>query len=166
MSRLALVLDQIQTARRYTVQLLDHIPPREWFLQPGGAPTHVAWQVGHLAMAQYRLALERIRGSRPDDELLIPAVVLEKYGRNSIPDPDPSRNLSPGELRSCFDRVHAQVLLESEAWQDADLDAPALKPHQLFETKLGALLWCVRHEMMHAGQIGLLRRLAGAPPLW
>ena len=33
-------------------------------------------------------------------------------------------------------------------------------------TKLKALLWCAQHEMSHAGQIGLLRRHLGFPPMW
>ncbi len=33
-------------------------------------------------------------------------------------------------------------------------------------TKLRALLWCAHHEMLHAGQIGLLRRHLGYSPMW
>ena len=40
------------------------------------------------------------------------------------------------------------------------------KPHSLFETKMGALYWSARHEMLHAGQIGLLKRLVGIPAAW
>ena len=41
--------------------------PAEWFRQPTEGVTHIAWQVGHLALAEYWLTLERIRGRRPDD---------------------------------------------------------------------------------------------------
>ena len=34
-------------------------------------------------------------------------------------------------------------------------------PHQFATTKLRALLWCAQHEMLHAGQIGMLRRYLG-----
>jgi len=29
-----------------------------------------------------------------------------------------------------------------------------------------ALFWCAHHEMIHAGQVALRRRLLGQPPLW
>ena len=29
-----------------------------------------------------------------------------------------------------------------------------------------SLLWCAHHEMVHAGQIGLLRRYLGFAPVW
>ena len=42
-----------------------------------------------------------------------------------------------------------------------ELDEPVDEPYALFPTKLGGLYFCAAHEMMHAGQIGLLRRLLG-----
>jgi signal peptidase I len=42
---------------------------------------------------------------------------------------------------------------------------PVDEPYAAFATKLGALLFCPAHEMLHAGQIGLLRRLLDKPPL-
>jgi len=49
---------------------------------------------------------------------------------------------------------------------ETEWDAPAVKPHPLFKTKLESLFWCAHHEMLHAGQIGLVRRLLGEAPLW
>jgi hypothetical protein len=65
MSRLQLAIEQIAFARNYTIRLLDQTEAADWFRQPPGGITHIAWQVGHLAIAQYRLALERIRGPQP-----------------------------------------------------------------------------------------------------
>jgi hypothetical protein len=38
-------------------------------------------------------------------------------------------------------------------------------PFAGFPTKFGSLLFCSHHEMLHAGQIGLLRRLTGKLPI-
>jgi hypothetical protein len=65
-----------------------------------------------------------------------------------------------------FDRVHEQVLRDLPGLADQDLDAPPPKPHRLCGTKRVVLFWCSQHEMLHAGQIGLLRLLLGHPPLW
>ena len=67
MSRLHLAIEQIAFARQYTLRLLGDLAGDDWFRIPPGGVTHVAWQVGHLAMAQYRLCLERVRGARPDE---------------------------------------------------------------------------------------------------
>lgn len=166
MSDLRLALDQIAFARRYTVALLDAIGPGDWFRMPAEGVTHVAWQVGHLAFAQYRLALERVRGRRPGDDELIPPAFFVLFGRDSVPQPDPDKYPTPAEVRAVFDRVHERVLSDLAGHPEADLDSPPLAPHALARTKREVLFWCGQHEFLHAGQIGLLRRLLGYPPMW
>jgi len=166
MSTLQAALAQIAFARKYTIKLLDQVDPKEWFRQPTEGVSHIAWQVGHLAMGQYRLALERVRGRQPGDERLISDSFLLQFGRDSVPDPDPSKNPSLEEIRHAFDAVHRQALHELFNLTEAELQEPPVKPHPLFTTKLGGLFWCGQHELIHAGQIGLLRRLLGHKPLW
>jgi hypothetical protein len=117
-------------------------------------------------MAEYRFALARIRGQRPEDEEVISESFQKQFLRDSTPDPDPLHNPSPDEIRTVLDRVHQRVLLELPLLADEMLDRPPRMPHPLFDTKLGSLLWCAQHEMLHAGQIGLLRRLLGHSALW
>jgi DinB superfamily len=168
MSRLQIAIEQLIFARTYTLRMLDAIDPADWFRMPHEGVTHVAWQVGHLAMAEYRLALERLRGARPDDANLISESFLNHFGRDSIAvvEPNPAKNPTPAEIRLVFDRVHEQTLRELRDFSEGDLDTPPLKPHPLCKTKFECLRWCSHHEMIHTGQIGLLRRLLGAKPLW
>ena len=70
-TRLELAREQIVFARNYTLRFLYQLPDDDWFRQPPGGVKHIAWQVGHLAMAEYRLAIERIRGRLAEDEDLI-----------------------------------------------------------------------------------------------
>src|SRR5215471_11039927 len=81
MSTVKLAAEQFAFARAYTVRLLDSVAPDDWFREPPGGVSTIAWQVGHLAMAEYRLALERIRGRRPEDESLIPDEFLRHFAR-------------------------------------------------------------------------------------
>ena len=162
MTRLELAVEQIVFARNYTIELLDQTPVAEWFRQPPGGVSHVGWQVGHLAYAEYRLALWRIRGAQPQDCELISEAHRGLFGYESVPDPDPAKYPSPADLRAVFDRV----LREVRGLDEGELDQPIPHPHPFAPTKLKALLWCARHEMLHAGQIGLLRRHLGYPPMW
>lgn len=166
MSRLRILIDQIAFARGYTEQILDTIAADAWFQQPPGGVTHIAWQVGHLAMAEYRLALERLRPRTAADETLISDEFLAKFARDSAPDPERTTYPPIEEIRAVFQRVHEQTLRELATFPEADLDAPVLKPHRFVKTKAWALIWTAHHEMIHAGQIGLLRRLLGEKPIW
>ena len=166
MSRLVQAVDQIVQARKYTLWLLENIDPKDWFRPAPANLTHIAWQVGHLAMAEYRLALDRMRGIKPEDAQIISAAFLKQFGKDSVPDMTPAKYPGVEEIKTVLNRVHQQTLHEMKTLPEQELDAPPLKPHPLFTTKLGSLFWCARHEMLHAGQIGLLRRLLGYKPIW
>lgn len=163
--RLQQALDQIRSARAYTLEMLADLQPQDWFAMPDGV-THIAWQIGHLAMAQYRLCLDRIRGERESDGRLISLAMLTIFGKGSTPHADSGKYPPITEIREALQRVYAASIEECSRIEDAELDRPPLKPHRLFDTKLGSLLWCTRHEMVHAGQIALLRRMIGRKPLW
>jgi hypothetical protein len=166
MSRLQLAIDQIQFARNYTIRLAESVKVEDWFRQPPAGVSHIGWQVGHLAFAEYRMALWRVRGSQPQDEHLLSDNFVRLFGANSVPDPDSARYPAPIEIRAVLDKVHEQVLRELPGLADAELDQPVPHPHRFANTKLLALMWCSHHEMVHAGQIGLLRRQLGYPPMW
>ncbi len=160
------VFNQIRTARLYTKDLLGHIDQKDWFRQPTEGVTHVAWQVGHLAVAQYGLGLKRVRGEKPEDADLVPADFRRLFGKGSNPTFDPSDYPTPKEILAVLDRVHEQVLKEADALPQETLqELTGDPPHPMFKTKLGALLWSAQHEFIHAGQLAPLRRLFGEEPL-
>lgn len=156
---------QLEFARNYTKTLLADVAPGEWFTTPAGCQTHLGWQVGHLAMAEYGLALFRQRGRADDDGELMSGAFRKQFSKGSVPNPDPASNPSPEEILAVFDRVHERALREIPTFPLAGLEEKIPEPHAAFDTKLGALLFCAQHEMLHAGQIGLLRRLLGKAPI-
>ena len=166
MSRIQSAIDQICRARKYTEDLLNHIEPADWFRQPHEGVTHIGWQVGHLAVAEYGLGLRRVRGAQPEDGQMISESFQAHFGKGSIPSPDASQYPPPETIRRVFENVHRRVIEELNGFADAVADQPvAPPPHPMFKTKLDALHFCAQHEFIHAGQIALLRRLLGQPPL-
>ncbi len=162
---LSLALQQIEFARNYMLTLLVDIDEADWFRLPDGCPTHLAWQLGHLAMAEYGLCLYRQRGREPIDRELMPGDFRKKFSRGSAVESDASQYPSASEIRAVFDRVHAQVLQESQSFQPQHLAEAVDMPYAVEATKLGSLYFCSHHEMLHAGQIGLIRRLLGKQPV-
>jgi hypothetical protein len=163
--RLEAAIDQICAARRFTLKTLEQVPRENWFDMPGGI-THVAWQVGHLAIAQYRLCLVRLRGDLPTDSALITPEWIALFGKGSTPEPDRTKYPSIEAILGLVAQVHETARETCAGLYDSDLDTPSLPHHWQFDTKLGAIQWCCRHEMIHAGQIALLRRMLGQTPWW
>ncbi len=164
-TRAAQALAQILSARQYLETLLADLDDPLWFAMPAGCGTHIAWQVAHLAMAEYGLCLFRQRGREPIDLELLPSSFRKQFQRGSQPQPDSKANPSPDEIRGVLARVHAQVLRELPTFTDDQLSQPTEMPYAAEPTRFGALLFCAHHEMLHAGQIGLIRRLLGKEPV-
>ena len=162
---LEIALKQLEFARSITVSLLADIDEADWFRMPEGSPTHVAWQVGHLAMAEYGLCLFRQRGRQEIDLELMTSTFRKQYSRGTTPHLDPAKQPSAAEIRATFDRVHAQSLKELPTFTPEQLAEPVEMPFAAYANKLGCLLFCSHHETLHAGQIGLLRRLLGKQPI-
>ena len=181
MSQLEQTISQIELIRGYTLTLLEDLEPDEWFWAPEGGATHIAWQVGHIAIAQYSLALKRMRGARETDAELVPPQFGKLFGKGSKPKGfmetcgrsgeavgRPPHNAGdypePAQIRAVLDRVHRQAITELKEQTFEALDVPTEPPHPMFTTKLLAAAFSPVHEMLYAGQIALLRRLLGRKP--
>ncbi len=164
-SRRELARNQIAFARSYTITLLDSVGTDDWFRVPEGARTHIAWQVGHLTMAQYMLTLFRLRGKTEDDERMVPKAFLKRFVKGTTPDSNPESYPPAEVIRETFNRVHERLMLELPSIPEEHLDAPVVEPYAVEANRFGSLLFCSHHEMLHAGQIGLIRRLLGKSPI-
>lgn len=170
-------LGQIDWARRYTLELLAATPRELWFERPiissaetgqsiGPLPTHIAWQVGHLAVSQYGLLMFRIHGRRDEDLDLIPSRFRKAYARGSDPTVAASGQCSADELFERLQTVHQKAIAGlTQAFDTHVLLDQVDMPYAVYPIKLGAILFCPLHEQIHSGQIGLIRRTLGLPPV-
>ncbi|HMO12980.1 MAG TPA: DinB family protein [Pirellulaceae bacterium] len=162
--RLEIVQNLIQAARNYTNSLIADLSADEWFWMPPELSTHIAWQIGHLAYAQYGLVLFRQRGRRLDDGSLMSNQFRKQFAKGSQP-LNREETLPLSEIQETFRRVFEQVQIELPEFLEINLDEPIDPPFAGFPTKYGSLLMCAQHEMLHAGQIGLIRRMMGKAPI-
>jgi hypothetical protein len=155
---------QIEFARGYTLSLLEGLTDQQWFYSPPQYPTHIAWQVGHLAMSEYGLTLFRQRGRVSEDLELMSGKFRKLFMRGSTPKLERELYPNPSEILEVLHRVHRQMRTEVPTFESM-LDDTIGPPHAAFSNKRGALLFCSQHEFLHAGQIGMLRRSMGLSPL-
>ena len=83
-------IGQMEFARTYTLGLISEVPEELWQSPPAGIPSHFAWQIGHLAVAQYGLMLFRQRGRAEGDVELMPGWFRKRYSRGTSALDDPS----------------------------------------------------------------------------
>lgn len=164
MSTLDLLIERLQTARKWTCNLLADIEEARWFDPPAPGAGHVAWQVGHLAASQVVLVHVRCFDRVYTDHLS--ATLRDAFGRGSKPVADRSAYPPISDIRAIFDRIHREAIDLVSGMSAAELDSATTgDPHPMFSTKGQAIGMAAMHESFHAGQIALIRRLAGKPPL-
>jgi len=141
--------------RRYCADL----KPEEYLHRPVPKGNCAAWILGHLILSERRPLLllgadlpplpEGFEGRFPREES---AAVAADFGEVSL-------------LLPLFDR-HRSLLIETvcNATQE-QLDKRLEKPHTLFATVGEAANFAAQHATMHAGQITIIRRSLGRPPL-
>jgi uncharacterized damage-inducible protein DinB len=156
---------RLEMANRRVKDFTNDLTPDEWFWHPAEFTTHIAWQVGHLAVSTYNLCLRRLRGRTKADESLISDAFIEYFKLGSKPVAGAENYPPVAEIQRVYEAVHAQSLHELAALTDKYVDVPVEQPHPVFTTKLGAVDYAPSHEMVHVGQIALLRRLMGKPAL-
>lgn len=163
--RLEIVKRQIASARGYLQGMLDGLDEDQWFWTPQQFPTHIAWQVGHVAVAQYGLTLFRQRGRADVDSELMTGSQRKLFMKGTTPDGDRAVYPSREVILAMMERVNTRMLAEIDSFDGAQLDEPVDPPHAAFDNRYGALVFAAHHEMLHAGQIGMLRRMMGKEPI-
>lgn len=164
------IIYQLERTRVLSLQMIERVPHEQWFEMPAGV-THVAWNVGHMAIAEYFLGLGLVRGVRESDRDFIPESYVELFGYGSVATSDPSSYPSPPEILAVLAAVHKTLLEETRAMPAPELSEPCrflegeFDHHPIFDQKGGALEWLGYHEHVHIGAIGLLRRELGSKPI-
>ncbi len=164
-NRLEIAIKHLEGIRVYTRTMLNGLEPDDWFWTPTPAITHIAWQVGHLAMAEYGLLLFRQRGRADVDSELMTGKFRKLFMKGTTPSNLASDYPDPAEIIATLDRVRTQSMLELPTFDGPGLDEPLDPPHMGYANRYGCLLFAGDHEMLHCGQIGLLRRLMGKAPV-
>src|SRR3954471_16987338 len=102
MTQLESALERIRRSRKFTQQFLQDLTPAEWLWSPAQFTTHVAWQVGHIAVAQYNLCLRRVRGRTTADEAIVSDQFIDACKMGSKPACEQAQSPAVDEIKRVF----------------------------------------------------------------
>lgn len=128
-------------------------------VKPAPAGNCANWVLGHL-LCVYNNALGLLGQDR-----VLPAERLERYKRGSAPLGDAGEALDFAEMREAWSRTCDAVDAGLAQLSPDALDRPApFSPsNNPKETMRSLVSTVIFHQTYHAGQLGLLRRIAGKP---
>jgi hypothetical protein len=143
-----------------TYGYLDDITSAEMLVRPLPDANHIAWALGHVISAEYRLAEGALPGSMPK----LPEGFMEKHTKDTAGKDDPAAFLSKEEYFSIAKQIRAGTLAALEKMSDADLEQPVSGRVPPFVKCAGDCFVTIgSHWSLHAGQWALVRRNLGRP---
>jgi uncharacterized damage-inducible protein DinB len=150
---------QARTIQRVVRLNVEGISHKESLIQPQPAGNCLNWVIGHLVVA-YQSIFPLL-----EQEPVISEERLKAYERHSSPLKDRAEALPFQELLAAFDKASERVDagLTSLAPRRLDEPAPFSPTNDPKETVRSLLASISFHQAYHAGQTGLLRRIAGKP---
>lgn len=141
---------------RYTADLT----PAEYLHRPCGDANCAAWLVGHLILTE-RNGLKRLGVT---DLPPLPEGFEQRFSR----EPAAPRASDFGDvtaLMPLFKRHRAMLIDAVKRATPEQLAKPLEKPHPMFATVGESANFIALHSTMHAGQVTIIRRSLGRPPL-
>ena len=135
----------------------DGLTQADSLIQPQPAGNCLNWVVGHLVCV-YQHVLPML-----EQWPVLKTSALQRYDRCSIPIKDAADALDLSELLSAWDESSARVDAGLASLRAETLNAPAPfsptgDPNETVRSLLNTILF---HQAYHAGQTGILRRIAG-----
>ena len=159
-----LIAGTLSTTQKLLVRFTEDLTPQEYLHRACAGGNAIAWIIGHLVVSE-RSALARA-GVKPEQMPALPEGFEKRFGREA----DAAKAGDFGDvtlLMPLFNR-HRELLIDTiRNLPPEALDAPLPKPHPLFGQTVGDALNFMAgpHPSMHAGQISMIRRTMGKPPL-
>jgi hypothetical protein len=158
--------DAIQTALTSTQKTLEwflsDLSDADLLLRPVPGANHIAWQLGHLILAEVRMLGDQTPATVYPE---LPTGFGDQHGKaKATTDQGFGTKAQYLEL---FRKVREATLANLEKMADADLDRPTKGNMAPFAPTVGALLLLQsNHTLMHAGQFTVVRRKLGKPILF
>lgn len=157
------IRNSIQSADFVVNSYLGDLSDADLLVRPVPGANHIAWQLGHLVIAEHGLMSEEFPGAMP----ALPAGFMEKHNNDTASSDDPKAFLTKAEYQRLWAEQRAATLAQLAKISDADLDKPAPEKYRSFLNTVGDLINLQgSHALMHAGQWAIVRRKLGRKPLF
>jgi uncharacterized damage-inducible protein DinB len=149
----------LEGARKMLHMFVDDLTPEERLHRACAGANCVDWIVGHLIVTE-RMFHARLGAVSPE----IPEGFEKKFARDAE-SPKQAQYGDTAQLMALFDLHRLETIEAVRRMTPEQLAKPLGKPHPLFSTVGEAAAFCALHQTMHAGQISLIRRSLGKPPV-
>jgi uncharacterized damage-inducible protein DinB len=156
-----ILIHSLTASKEFILRFCGDLKPDEYLYRPTPKANCVAWLLGHLALTDRRILTIAFGVT---DLPALPEGFEKQFSREEgCPQAEQFGDVAI--LLPLFaqtrDRLIARVLTATPE----ELDRPITPPHPRFKSVWEATNFMGQHTTMHAGQITIIRRSLGRPPI-
>jgi uncharacterized damage-inducible protein DinB len=154
------IAHSLATSQTMLQRFTADLSPQEYLHRPAEKANCTAWLIGHLALSERR-ALTMLGAA---DLPALPGGFDKRFSREAGC-PEAAEFGDVTTLMPIFDQ-HRQRLIDAVRRATPEqLNKPLEKPMPMFKTVGEFVNFMAIHAVMHAGQITIIRRSLGRPPM-
>jgi uncharacterized damage-inducible protein DinB len=148
----------LRTSRFVVTSYLSDLSDPDIAQSPADGANPLAWQLGHLVKSEH----DMLNGIRAGASPALPPGFSERYGKEK------ASNDGPFDTKATYldlmERQRAATLVTLGSFGAEQLDEPGPEGMKSYAPTIGAVFAMIAgHEMLHSGQIAVLRRRLGKP---
>lgn len=154
----------LKSAQGLVGMYLGDLSDADLHVRPVPGANNIAWQLGHLILAEKGLLAEFLPGVNYP---ALPAGFAEAHVQGEASAEKLKQQVPKAQYLELFNAQRQATIEAIQKLSDADLDRPNTGRMAQFAPTLGQLLLLVaNHTMMHAGQFTPIRRKLGKPVMF
>jgi DinB superfamily len=158
------IKEALNSAQHLLEWYVSDLSDADLLVRPVPGANHIAWQLGHLIMAEGGLVRTEIPDAAYPD---LPAGFAGQYTKETAALDSPAAFKTKAEYLDVYRKMRAASIAVIDKLSDADLDRACTGRMAKFAPKLASLLLMLaNHTTMHAGQFSVVRRKLGKPVLF
>lgn len=150
----------LSTARLVSERYLSDLTDEELLMRPVFGANHAAWQLGHLICSE----LAMISSADSSVKLILPEDFASVHSKESSGSNQPKDFHPKNVYLSLLRELRGLTLLTLSKLSESDLDLDGPGDMRAYAPTVGSLFVMIAtHELMHSGQLAVLRRLLNKP---
>ncbi len=147
-------------AQMVTSMLVADLSDADIMERPVAGANHIAWQLGHVTSSLSYFGEAIKPGSMPP----LPEGFAEQHSKETAGNDDPAAFLKKDEYLKLLDQQRAAILELLDTLNEDNLVADAPENVRDYAPRVVDMIGlAAEHEMMHSGQISVLRRKLDKP---
>lgn len=154
------IRETINSCHSVTTAYLSDLADADLLVRPAPTANHIAWQLGHLISSE-REMISALGYAMPELPVGFEAAHSpETAGRDT-------GFAKKADYAALLERMRAATFAALDAAPESTLDQPAPEKMRSYAPTVAAVFAIIgTHELMHAGQFTVVRRLLGKPVLF